>query len=709
MSGVSISASARARAIVRDFIRNGKAPVAELQSKLAELCGHASIAQVRQLFMRHSPITAIPNSAGSGASTRWRFAARSHPYPLYWFVQMELAPQNDGVTVSTPHTILDVADSADPGTVVATARVYWGSSDGSFDDLPVNFGGGLAMLETPGGLPWSPDPSTTYLGRFYDVNYARIFAACVFEVSLEADTDDGYAPVSTSLGTPIYDADRSVPLVMARSIFMNASAPLWHWGSERDTTAPSIDPPASMTLSLDSAYVDGDEESFDYLQVEESRGISYTIGLATVGTNTDVAIELVLPYRTSDDAGFVLQASFSTMGAIETALETANSGWTVTADDTGGSGPLVITFERASLSAGYHEIYIPLFPGEVAYPLGTWRWGTSSTPGSGTVYFLTDNAIGFQLSGSSNEVAVATGGINQQIEVGDLYNQLSITPDPAIEDTDEIVIDNTVTVYSNSDGGTVTMVFQITDAVTCSEPTIDSNPDSFTQTGSWSSPGGGIQWEGTFIKSSGVVGEGAYRLAIATTPSTTGTFSSTVESSWSVIPYSDTNSDTVTVDPAGALVSDIEKTSGTGGSYDAGAATNETISGAGRVEVTVNVTNKERAFGFSTSDTNVNFNTIQRGVIFTNSGSAYKTESGTFTLIGSYSISDVWAVVRDGSNNISVTQNGSGVATMTSLSGALLVDTALADSNARLDDVKLYDDVTQIGVTWQNVTNVTIT
>ena len=401
MSGVLISIQGRAKTVLREFIRNGKAPVAELQNKLAELTGHACIAHTRQLFVRGTPFASMPNShVSASARTRWRFAAHSHPYPLYWYVQFEVACQTGG-PVSSPGATLDICEAASPTTVVATATYRFGSSDGSFADTPNNFGSGLRMLvDATTGDPWTPDPETDYVGHFYDVDYARMFAACVYEVSLAADTTSGFAPITSTLGTPIFDADRQTPLTMARSIYKAASAPLWNWGSDVDDDAPTI------------------------------------IGV-----------------------------------------------------------------------------------------------------------------------------------------------------------------------------------------------------DSWTQ----------------------------------------------------------------------------EKTGGSNGVYDAGAASTQTIAGAGKVQITVDVTTKERAFGLSTTDTDANFNTIHRGIIMTASGGLYKTESGTFTSIGSYSASDVLAVERDGSNNITYTKNGSSLSSGTSLSGSLLIDTSLSDSAAKLPTIKFYDNGVQIAVTWTGVTNVTNT
>lgn len=289
----------------------------------------------------------------------------------------------------------------------------------------------------------------------------------------------------------------------------------------------------SMSLSIVGRYFGGDGEDFFELgTIEADRPVGYTVVVTTAGDHTDAEVVLTFGYRDGTHAGFVTPLS---MGTIESELEDVNADWTVVADDSAGAGPLVITFSRATLPAGEVNISIPLFDGEVDFPLGRWQWGEDSTPG-GEVYY--DGASStFSMAGGSNEVAIASGGEVRTVEVGDLFQQVSIAPDPATDD-EEVIIETATTVYSGSSGGTLTMVFQITDAVTCSEPTIDSNPGTWSQVGGWTSPGGGIQWEGTFTRSS-VVSEGSYRIDFATTPSVTGTLVALADTEWSTIPYAD--------------------------------------------------------------------------------------------------------------------------------------------------------------------------
>jgi len=239
MSGVFISIGARAAVVIREFVRDGKAPVAELQNRLAETIGHGVIAHTKQIFSRYSPIPSIPASAGS-SRTRWRFAFHSGPYARLIGVRMELAPQDDGLGATDPYAQLDIALATAPTVTVGTANVHYGSSYGAYDDVPWNFGGGVRYLDDgTGGLGWLL-PDTEYVGTFYDYDHARLFGATVFEVSLEPDTDDGFPRANHGAGGSILDIDRQSASSMTRQLWARSAAMLWSGGSESNSTARSI-------------------------------------------------------------------------------------------------------------------------------------------------------------------------------------------------------------------------------------------------------------------------------------------------------------------------------------------------------------------------------------------------------------------------------------------------------------------------------------
>ncbi len=239
MSGVFVSIGARAAVVIREFVRDGKAPVAELQNRLAETIGHGVIAHTKQVFARYSPIPSIPASAGS-SRTRWRFAFHSGPYARLLGVRMELAPQDDGLGATDPYSQLDIALATAPTVTVGTANVHYGSSYGAYDDVPWNFGGGVRFLDDGlGDIEWIL-PDTEYVGTFYDYDHARLFGATVFEVSLQPDTDDGFPRANHGAGGSILDIDRQAASTMTRQLWARTAVPLWTGGSESNSTARSV-------------------------------------------------------------------------------------------------------------------------------------------------------------------------------------------------------------------------------------------------------------------------------------------------------------------------------------------------------------------------------------------------------------------------------------------------------------------------------------
>lgn len=473
------------------------------------------------------------------------------------------------------------------------------------------------------------------------------------------------------------------------------------------TTAQLLDNPSfdevepTLALALEAFHLDGPTTSAGEVAIpvgypEESRPLGYRLTLTVVGSHSDVVVSLMLPYRGTTTSGLLLTGGVD-MADIEAACDVVDA--TVDASDSAGAGPLVITWTFAELFDGEYEFVVPaLVDGEVDFPLFLWRWGTSGvTSRTSTSHLLA--------SAESNE-ATATGAVDTSVVPGDIEVTCDWHTSPMTED-EVAALDITANLRAGESGGTLTVIVQITDAVTCSSPTTADNTGGWT-IGSWTSPGGGIQWQCTMTKSSAAV-DTSYISQFETTPSEAGTIVASATASWSVEPYAATDSDSDTVDAAGMLVSTMEKTAGTNGVYDAGASTVETFAGAGKVEITVDVTTKERAFGLSTTDADADFDTINRGMILTASGGLYKVENGSFTSIGSYSASDVLVVERDGSNGIAYKKNGTTLSTGTSLSGSLRIDTSISDSGGKLPSLKLYDNGVQVGVTWQNVTNVTIT
>lgn len=152
----------------------------------------------------------------------------------------------------------------------------------------------------------------------------------------------------------------------------------------------------------------------------------------------------------------------------------------------------------------------------------------------------------------------------------------------------------------------------------------------------------------------------------------------------------------------------LTKTSGGAASYDAGAFSTQALAGDGYVECVPNIASLSRGFGFSTSDTNQNFNTI--GFLFLLDGGTTLAvyESGVSKYTGTYAVNDVLRVRRTGTT---VTYEKNGVVLYTSLassSGSIYVDTTLRHTAAVLSSMKLYDNGVRTPITWTNIVNVTV-
>lgn len=239
-------------------IRNGKAPTADIQNQLATAIGHAAYVDSKCIF--HSPGELVGTGGtslvlGSLATRyRWRFAFHTGPYAWYLTARFEIAPQDNG-TPTDPYCKLEIYDTSN--TLVGTCNVHGGSSAGTYADVPINMTGGAALVLNPSDLTAIANlsPDTEYTGVFADVGYARLQSAAVWEVSLNPDTDNGYAPNNLGSGGPIYSSHRNDVAAMARLLHKRSGTPVFHWCSNVDSAAPTNSAAANeanSTMTLDA-------------------------------------------------------------------------------------------------------------------------------------------------------------------------------------------------------------------------------------------------------------------------------------------------------------------------------------------------------------------------------------------------------------------------------------------------------------------------
>lgn len=242
MTALTISRSATAAMQVAQFIRNGKAPTADVQNQLSTMVGYAAKVLAKPVF--HSPGELVGTGGASlvldslATRPRWRFAFHTSPYHWYLMARFEIAPQNNG-SATSPYCKLEISDTS--RTLVGLANVYGGSSDGSYADVPINMTGGTALVLNPAELfeVAALSPDAEYTGAFWDVGYARLHSASVWEVTLEPDTDNGYAANNHASGSPIYAQQRDDVAAMARLLHKRSGVSVFHWCSNVDSAAPS--------------------------------------------------------------------------------------------------------------------------------------------------------------------------------------------------------------------------------------------------------------------------------------------------------------------------------------------------------------------------------------------------------------------------------------------------------------------------------------
>lgn len=152
----------------------------------------------------------------------------------------------------------------------------------------------------------------------------------------------------------------------------------------------------------------------------------------------------------------------------------------------------------------------------------------------------------------------------------------------------------------------------------------------------------------------------------------------------------------------------LRKTGGLNGAFDAGIASTTTIAGDGYVQCqTTSESLRGKVIGLSDADVNVNYNSIDFGLYFSEGvgNPLYMSEGGALTLLGSYAEGDVFQIMRTGTA-ITYWQNGVLLATSgTASAGALLIDTSFYNASATIQGVRLFDAGVEVAITWAAGTN----
>lgn len=403
MTALTISRSATTAMQVAQFIRNGKAPTADIQNQLATMVGYAAKVLAKPLWRSAGELVGTGGTSlvidSLATRPRWRFPLHTSPYHWYLMARFEIAPQNNG-SATSPSCRIDIANTAN--TVIGSSSVYGGSSGGSYADVPINMTGGTTIV-LDAADPNSIAPlvaDTEYTGVFWDVGYARLMAASIWEVTLEPNTDDGYAANNHSSSSPIYSSHRDDVAAMARLLHKRSGVPVFHWCSNVDSAAPvqasagaagaaavtlgaltvsatgsaGGTGDASITLGALTVSATGTSASFDVSPIHDV-GTAHSGDTITItayvsaegggGTQTNGHFKLVVSGN-----------DFSAPNTVTLDSWTMNSEWSFSADSWS------TTFSKASITANAVLVFTIVAGGTGTYTTST---GYAPLPGTDQV------------------------------------------------------------------------------------------------------------------------------------------------------------------------------------------------------------------------------------------------------------------------------------------------------------------------------------
>lgn len=355
MTAIIISRDVTLPIEVAQYVRNGKPPTADLQNQLATAAGYAAYVTSKPIFHSAGQLvgTAGASLIPSSLATRyrWRFAFHTGPYAWYLMARFEIAPQDNG-TPTDPYCKLEIYNTSN--TLVGTCNVHGGSSGGTYADVPINMTGGVALVLNPSDLTAIADldPDTEYTGVFADVGYARLQSASVWEVSLNPDTDNGYAPNNLGAGGPIYSSHRNDVAAMARLLHKRSGTPVFHWCSNVDSAAPS----QTSGTSTGTAAIELDALTISATGTVGGTGVAeLTLGAMTVSATGTTASFDATVYSPADFVEWPYANPFDcTITATGSAVAQTNGSIWATVYDTAYPSSIIASVTTTD-AAGWSE------------------------------------------------------------------------------------------------------------------------------------------------------------------------------------------------------------------------------------------------------------------------------------------------------------------------------------------------------------------
>lgn len=313
------------------------------------------------------------------------------------------------------------------------------------------------------------------------------------------------------------------------------------------TISRAVEESVALSVSLLS-YTEADVDITGTNRWEDGKTPGFQIEVTAVGAHTGVTVVARIPIMNTTVAGM-------TLGDLSLGdLATQWGADSVTSNGSGTSAYYEATWTLGSMTD--ETQYIDCRVGTIGPVIwGTWNFGSTGPYGT---YYAT-NGLG-QLAASSNEATATTDTDAFDAAATDIECDLSTNVSTITED-EEFTFTVRQSSFGLSGHYTNSVTIQITDAVICSEPTVSVNTDGWS-VGSWTSPGGGVQWQ-CIISFAGTINAGtAKEITFATTPADPGTWGANVSATGveNAVTVADTDAATVTVE--GGITWTVDATSG---------------------------------------------------------------------------------------------------------------------------------------------------
>jgi len=223
MTTLSIPQGARAPLQIRQYLRNGALPDAELMARLATDANFAARWCTQEVTRFAHAVTAIPSG---GLTNGWKAQWHSSPWSARLVVRLLCALQDH--PSSQPYALCTVRDTA--GNVIGTARVDWGYSSGGALDVPSEWMAATLPIRNTAGTIVAM-PADTDLRLDITSGGTRLISASVHQLALVPDTSNGYAAQAFAALSPIREGDRGDVATVAREVWKHAGAKLWSYGA----------------------------------------------------------------------------------------------------------------------------------------------------------------------------------------------------------------------------------------------------------------------------------------------------------------------------------------------------------------------------------------------------------------------------------------------------------------------------------------------